>query len=151
MAFLINMLTDNQIKAALRLAEELHQPAVKNDFTARMEPILKSPDSKFFLIRLMDVAFRSKNASRISNYVLKLFRREDTGNGLFNGFETFLIKVYESVGRFFPGISIPLMLKQVKRVTSPDVPMSYSPPLVEAYLPNKKKVIDAVKSVMYLK
>ena len=119
MAFLINMLTDNQIKAALRLAEELHQPAVKNDFTARMEPILKSPDSKFFLIRLMDVAFRSKNASRISNYVLKLFRREDTGNGLFNGFETFLIKVYESIGRFFPGISIPLMLKQVKSVTSP--------------------------------
>lgn len=37
----------------------------------------------------------------------------------------------------------------VKRVTSPDVPMSYAPTLVEAYLPNKKKVIDAVKSVMY--
>lgn len=37
----------------------------------------------------------------------------------------------------------------VIRVTSPDVPMSFSKPLVEAYLPNEAKVIEAVKSVLY--
>lgn len=37
----------------------------------------------------------------------------------------------------------------VIRVTSPDVPMSFSSVFVEAYLPNEEKVIDAVNKVMY--
>lgn len=38
----------------------------------------------------------------------------------------------------------------VKRVNGADVSMPYAPNLIEAYLPNAKKVIDAVKSAMYL-
>lgn len=38
----------------------------------------------------------------------------------------------------------------VKRVTAPDVPMSFAKPLVEAYLPSTQRVIDAVKGVMYV-
>jgi pyruvate dehydrogenase E1 component beta subunit len=37
----------------------------------------------------------------------------------------------------------------VLRVTSPDVPMSFSKVFVEAYLPNEAKIISAVKKVMY--
>jgi len=37
----------------------------------------------------------------------------------------------------------------VIRVTSPDVPMSFSSVFVEAYLPNEEKVIQAVNKVMY--
>lgn len=37
----------------------------------------------------------------------------------------------------------------VKRVTSRDVPLGYAPTLVEAYLPNVKRTLEAVKSVMY--
>ena len=37
----------------------------------------------------------------------------------------------------------------VTRVTSRDTPLPYAPTLVEAYLPNAKRVIDAVNSVMY--
>ena len=37
----------------------------------------------------------------------------------------------------------------VLRVTSPDVPMSFSKTLVDAYLPNEAKVISAVKKVLY--
>lgn len=37
----------------------------------------------------------------------------------------------------------------VKRVTSPDVPMSFAASLVEAYLPNEEKVIAAVNEVLY--
>ena len=37
----------------------------------------------------------------------------------------------------------------VIRVTGADVPMSFSPPLIEAYLPNVNKIIKAVKQVMY--
>ncbi len=35
------------------------------------------------------------------------------------------------------------------RVTGADVPMSFSVPLIEAYLPNVEKIITAVKQVMY--
>lgn len=35
------------------------------------------------------------------------------------------------------------------RVTGADVPMSFSPPLIEAYLPSVDKIIKAVKQVMY--
>lgn len=38
----------------------------------------------------------------------------------------------------------------VKRITGADVPMSFSIPLIEAYLPNVKKIIDGVKEVMYI-
>ena len=38
----------------------------------------------------------------------------------------------------------------VKRVTSLDTPMAYAPTLVEAYLPNKDKVVKAVKEVNYI-
>ena len=38
----------------------------------------------------------------------------------------------------------------VKRVTALDTPMAYAPTLVEAYLPNKEKVVKAVKEVMYI-
>ncbi|MBI2281327.1 MAG: pyruvate dehydrogenase complex E1 component subunit beta [Bacteroidetes bacterium] len=37
----------------------------------------------------------------------------------------------------------------VVRVTGADVPMSFSIPLIEAYLPNVEKIIKAVKQVMY--
>ena len=39
----------------------------------------------------------------------------------------------------------------VKRVTCLDTPMAYAPSLVEAFLPNKDKLIKAVKEVCYLK
>lgn len=38
----------------------------------------------------------------------------------------------------------------VRRVCGGDVPMSYSKPLVDAFLPNPKRVIDAVKDVLYI-
>jgi pyruvate dehydrogenase E1 component beta subunit len=39
----------------------------------------------------------------------------------------------------------------VVRVNGADVPMSYSMPLVVAYLPSVDKVVRAVKEVMYLR
>ena len=39
----------------------------------------------------------------------------------------------------------------IKRVTCLDTPMAYAPTLVEAFLPNKDKLIEAVKEVCYSK
>ncbi|MBX7205846.1 MAG: pyruvate dehydrogenase complex E1 component subunit beta [Bacteroidia bacterium] len=38
----------------------------------------------------------------------------------------------------------------VKRVTCRDVPLSYAPTMVEAFLPNTARTIEAVKSVLYV-
>ena len=38
----------------------------------------------------------------------------------------------------------------IKRVTGKDVPMSYAPTLVDAYLPNVADTIQAIKSAMYV-
>ncbi|MCC6385298.1 MAG: pyruvate dehydrogenase complex E1 component subunit beta [Bacteroidia bacterium] len=38
----------------------------------------------------------------------------------------------------------------VQRITAADTPLAYAPTLIEEYLPNPRKVIDAVKKVMYL-
>lgn len=38
----------------------------------------------------------------------------------------------------------------IRRVTGADVPMPFSRPLVEAYLPSVPRIIEAVKAVMYL-
>ncbi|MGR3809886.1 proline dehydrogenase family protein [Jiulongibacter sp. NS-SX5] len=108
---------------ALLLARKLHtfdeNAENKNEFTARLEPILEKPVSKNFLIRLMDVVFRSKKYGKVSDYVLRLFDEFPDSNRLFSSFEKVLIGLYKSIGRFFPAISIPLMLKQVQSVTSP--------------------------------
>ncbi|HCS19032.1 MAG TPA: pyruvate dehydrogenase complex E1 component subunit beta [Bacteroidetes bacterium] len=37
----------------------------------------------------------------------------------------------------------------VRRVTTRDTPLGYAPTMVEAFLPNSQRVIEAVKSVMY--
>jgi RHH-type proline utilization regulon transcriptional repressor/proline dehydrogenase/delta 1-pyrroline-5-carboxylate dehydrogenase len=117
-----NMLTEKELESVLILAENLQsgpKASENNAFADRLEPILESPDSKHFLIRLMDVAFRSKNNRRVSDYVLNLFKTEDTHKGLFSAFESFLVALYRSIGHYFPAISIPLMLKQIKEVTGP--------------------------------
>ena len=38
----------------------------------------------------------------------------------------------------------------VARICSADTPMAYSPPLVEEFLPSKKKIIEKVQQVMYV-
>lgn len=38
----------------------------------------------------------------------------------------------------------------IKRITCLDTPMAYAPTLVEAFLPNKTKLIQAIKEVMYI-
>ncbi|WP_304234635.1 bifunctional proline dehydrogenase/L-glutamate gamma-semialdehyde dehydrogenase [Jiulongibacter sediminis] len=116
-------MTDNKlVDNALHLAGKLHvseQANSKNEFAARLEPILQEPSSKNFLIRLMDVAFRSEKYAKVSNYVLRLFDKHQNYRILFSPFEKVLVAAYRSIGKYFPGISIPLMLAQIKKVTSP--------------------------------
>lgn len=114
-------ITKEEVENSLILAKELHASSTEpNLFTKRMGPIVDAPESKNFLIKLMDVAFRSNSHKRVSDYVLNLIRKSDF-KGLFTGFEQALVNLFNLVGHFFPKISVPLMLQQIKSVTGPVV------------------------------
>ena len=119
-----NQTTPAQLERIFSLAEELHQPDTKqhtNPFSERLEAIINSPESKYFLIRLMDVAFRSKNFDRVSAFIVRLFNSTDAHDDLFSFSESVLVRLYRMIGYKLPSVSIPLMLKQIQEVTGPMV------------------------------
>ncbi|MEE9371633.1 MAG: bifunctional proline dehydrogenase/L-glutamate gamma-semialdehyde dehydrogenase [Saprospiraceae bacterium] len=119
---MINKITPQFIKRHLSLAESIvksNENATKSDFSERMGSILKNPKSKHFLIKMMDVAFRSNNYTKVSDYVITLFREDNSASSLFNIFEKFLVFLYKKIGFQLPGISMPAMLTQIKSVTAP--------------------------------
>ena len=65
-------LSKQHIEEIIKLAKELQTPRSKspsNPFADRLAPLLENTESKFFLIRLMDIAFRSSNYDKISEFV----------------------------------------------------------------------------------
>lgn len=119
-----NQITQQLIDETIQLAKEIQAPRREtgaNPFADRMAPILDFPESKHFLIRLMDVAFRSHNFDRVSAYVLRLFNSTDAHKPLFNTTESILVRLFRIIGYKLPSVSIPLMLDQIQQVTSPVV------------------------------
>lgn len=114
--------TDKTIQKSVAIAQQLQESRKKaksNPFAERMGPIINSPESKFFLIRLMDVAFRSSNYDRISTFVVRLFNSTASHRQLFNTYEKSMVRLFRMVGYKLPSVSIPLMLDQIQDVTSP--------------------------------
>ena len=112
------------IEEIIKLAKELQTPRSKsppNPFADRLAPLLKNTESKFFLIRLMDIAFRSSNHDKISDFVLKIFNSTNAHKDLFSNAETILVRLFCIVGHKLPSVSIPLMLSKIQEITSPVV------------------------------
>ncbi len=121
---MINNLSKEQIEEIINLAKELQTPradAPSNPFAERMAPLLKNNESKFFLIKLMDIAFRSSNYDKISDFVMKLFNSTDAHQDLFNTAESLMVRLFRIAGHKLPSVSIPLMLGQIQEVTAPVV------------------------------
>lgn len=119
-----NNIDQKFIESTIELAKTIQGERKKsesNPFADRMGPILDSPDSKHFLIRMMDVAFRSHNFDRISAYVMRLFNSTDAHKPLFSGSERIMVRLYRMIGYKLPSVSVPLMLDQIQEVTSPVV------------------------------
>lgn len=137
----MSSISEKQIQDSIQLAKELQKPrnkAESNPFADRMAPILNSPESKHFLIRLMDVAFRSHNYDRISAYVLRLFNSTDAHKPLFSSSESILVRLFRIIGYKLPSVSVPLMLDQIQQVTSPVVFFTGSKKFKEHYAKRKK-------------
>ena len=114
-------LPQKYIDTTLKLAQELQKgvaDAKDNIFVERIGPIVNAPKSKIFLIKLMDVAFRSSNYKKVSDYVMQLFKTPANYKGLFKWHEKVLVKLYKFIGSKIPNVSIPLMLSQIQSITN---------------------------------
>ncbi len=114
-------LPQKYIDTTLKLAQELQKgvaDAKDNIFVERIGPIVNAPKSKIFLIKLMDVAFRSSNYKKVSGYVMQLFKKSANYKGLFKWHEKILVNLYKYIGSKVPNVSIPLMLSQIQSITN---------------------------------
>jgi len=138
---MVNKITDELINETIELAKEIQLPNKNhgtNPFSDRLGPLLDAPESKHFLIKLMDVAFRSNDFDRISNYVFNLFNSTNAHKNLFNPSESILVRLYRIIGHKFPSVSIPFMLNQIQEVTSPVIFFNGSNKFKEHVLKRKK-------------
>ena len=119
---MVSEIKKNQIDEMIELAKAIQTSSgvsSSNPFADRMATIIQSPESKHFLIRLMDVAFRSHNFDRVSTYIVRLFNSTNAHKQLFNISESILVRLFRIIGYKLPSVSIPLMLEQIQQVTSP--------------------------------
>lgn len=138
-------LSTKQIDQVIQAAEQLQKPRRKapvNPFAKRLGPIINSPEGKIFLIRLMDVAFRSKDYSRVATYVHRLFKSTVAHKNLFSTQEKALVRLFNIVGYKLPSVSVPLMLHQIQDVTSPVVYFLGDKKYKEHYQKRKKEDIQ---------
>ncbi|MDO3693579.1 bifunctional proline dehydrogenase/L-glutamate gamma-semialdehyde dehydrogenase [Wenyingzhuangia sp. chi5] len=114
---------EKQIQNTLRLAEKLQTKqtdTAKNPFADRLKTIIEVPESKHFLIQMMDVAFRSKNYKKVAEHVIHLLKTHKNYQALFTPIENVLLKTFSVVGKIIPTFSVSIMLKKIQ-ATSSDV------------------------------
>ncbi|NIJ44356.1 RHH-type proline utilization regulon transcriptional repressor/proline dehydrogenase/delta 1-pyrroline-5-carboxylate dehydrogenase [Wenyingzhuangia heitensis] len=109
----------------LQLAEKLenkdpNKATESNPFADRLKTIIEIPESKHFLIQMMDVAFRSKNYKKVADHVIHLLKTHQNYEALFTPIENTLLKSFIIVGKIIPSISVAIMLKKIQ-ATSSDV------------------------------
>lgn len=111
---------ENELNEILKLSKSLYSRSLQkkdNEFEKRIEPFITSSGGKFFLIKLMDTAFRATNLKRITDFVYNLFQVETNYKDVFSTWEKSLISGFLSFGYKLPSISVPLMLSQVRSVS----------------------------------
>lgn len=77
---------DKQTQKSIALAEKLLKTTTvteKNPFSNRLKTIVEIPESKFFLIQMMDVAFRSKNYKKVADHIIYLLKHHQNYQALF--------------------------------------------------------------------
>ncbi|MDO6737935.1 bifunctional proline dehydrogenase/L-glutamate gamma-semialdehyde dehydrogenase [Wenyingzhuangia sp. 2_MG-2023] len=114
---------EKQIQNTLRLAEKLQKKSKNienNPFSDRLKTIIEVPESKHFLIQMMDVAFRSKNYKKVADHVIHLLKTHKNYQALFTPLENFLLQTFTVAGKLAPSFSVAIMLKKIQ-ATSSDV------------------------------
>jgi len=109
------------IEKVIQTAEDLQKVrrnAPANPFSKRLGAIISSPEGKVFLIKMLDVAFRSKNYARIATYMQQLLKSSNSYQKLFSSQERVLVRLFKLIGYKLPSVSVPIMLRQIQEITS---------------------------------
>lgn len=110
------------VQRAIALAEKWQNRASElvsdfdRKFHIKMNKMLSNPKDKVFLIELMDQSFRSKNATRVANQIEYLFAKYEMAS-FFTTSERFLVFLFLNAGIYFPKVSIPLFISNIREDT----------------------------------
>jgi RHH-type proline utilization regulon transcriptional repressor/proline dehydrogenase/delta 1-pyrroline-5-carboxylate dehydrogenase len=114
--------TQSTMERAIALAAKWQRHANSNiteyeqSFHVKMQKMLNSPIDKVFLIELMDQSFRSHDVSRVKDQIQYLFTKYGMAT-FFTDSERFLVFMFRHFGSFFPKISIPLFVGNIRNDT----------------------------------
>ena len=110
---------NNIVKEAIALAETWQNRAnalmtqrerSRYNQLARLQ---SDPKNKILITKLIDQSFRSRNYRRIADQIYDLLCRYGIPD-FFSRFENLQMRGFKGVGRFFPGLTIPIMIKKMR-------------------------------------
>ena len=108
------------LQQVLEKAKTLQRETVSEKqapFLKRLRPLLSAKNTKFFLIKLLDTALRPSRSGAVNGNIQHLFKTYPKHWVLFSPFERFLVFLYKTLGKYFPFISVPLIVKRIKSIT----------------------------------
>ena len=110
------------VENAIALAEKWQMRATElvsdfdRKFHVKMNKMLSNPMDKVLLIELMDQCFRSDNNKRVADQIEFLFQKYGIADFFTSG-ETFLIWMFNNIGKYMADISIPAFVWYVREDT----------------------------------
>ena len=134
------------MNSAIKLAEKWQKSATENitdfekKFHDKMKKMFSRPLDKVILIDLMDQSFRAKNNHKIANQIEYIFTKYGMAT-FFSSPDKFLIFLFRNAGVFFPDISVPLFIKNIRDETDTIVLKGESEPLNNHLRKRKKEGI----------
>jgi RHH-type proline utilization regulon transcriptional repressor/proline dehydrogenase/delta 1-pyrroline-5-carboxylate dehydrogenase len=133
---------DIMVKEAIALAEtwqnranELMNHRERNRHT-RFARLLANPRDKIFLTKLIDQSFRSSNPRRVTNQIGYLFSEYGLP-AFFSPLEKLLMQIFNGVGRYFPDLAVPIMIKKMRNDSSHAI-ISGETEALQRYLQGRK-------------
>jgi len=113
---------EEMIQSAIKLAEKWQNRATTlvsdfdREFYVKMNKMLEHPKDKALLIELMDQCFRCKSNKRVANQICFLLKKHGMAH-FFTKKDKTLLWLFENIGKFFPDLSVPLFVKQIREDT----------------------------------
>ncbi len=112
-------LSEEAVELAELWQEKANKLMAKQEqvFQSQMAALLRSPADKAVLTRMIDQAFRSSNHKRVADQIIYTLEH-DRIPGFFSSVEKGLVKLFLKFGRFFPSLSVPLIIRKMRNFSS---------------------------------
>lgn len=106
-------------------------------FQSQMASLLKHPQDKTTLTRMIDQSFRSQNHQRVADQVEMLLKNAQIPE-FFTSWEQFQVKLFLLVGKYFPRISVPAIISKMRSFSQQSI-ISGESNVLFSHLKRRKK------------